>query len=375
MPMRNSPLSSNSFATVLVSWICVATTFLAVGCSDRAGVNGGVGKMETDDAGNVDLSSEVEDIEGAISIDGSSTVAPISTAAAESFEKAFRNVRVTVAISGTGGGFERFAGGETDISDASRPIKADELKECKEHGVEFVELPIAYDGLSIVVNKDNDFVENLTIDQLKIIFLKEGGAKTWRDVNPEWPDTQIKIYAPGTDSGTFDYFFGDVVAKNEESEHPRDDMSVSEDDNNLVNGVAGEKGAIGFFGASYYFANTDKLKAVKIVNPETGKPVGPSATTIEDGSYAPFGRPLFLYVNVSSLKRPEVKQFVRFYLEHAGALAEEVNYVALPAEIYERATGHFENRLAGTHFLNAAMEKQSGTLAQLYRDDHLVGAE
>lgn len=354
-------------ANVPAMTICVAALFSAVGCRERSD--------SSEELGVNDLGSEVKNIEGAISIDGSSTVAPISTAAAEAFEKDFRNVRVTVAISGTGGGFGRFANGETDISDASRPIKADELAVCRKNGVRFVELPVAYDGLSIVVNPENDFVESLTIDQLKMIFLKEGGARTWQDVNPDWPDLKIKIYAPGTDSGTFDYFFGDVVAKNKDTEHPRDDMSVSEDDNNLVNGVAGEKGAIGFFGASYYFANRDKVKAVKIVNPETGQAIGPTAKSIEDGTYAPFGRPLFLYVNESSLRRPEVKQFVKFYLEHAGSLAEQVNYVALPAVIYQRATEHFENRQAGTHFLNTKMEKQTGTLSDLYQADRLVGAE
>ncbi len=370
MALRNSARQWFHFPPVLLCMIGLSLIFAAAGCRDHAGSD-----VTPEATGIDDFSSEVQDIEGAISIDGSSTVAPISTAAAESFEKDFQNVRVTVAISGTGGGFGRFALGETDISDASRPIKADELAECQKHGVGFVELPVAYDGLSIVVNKENDFIESLTVDQLKAIFLKEGGATTWQDVNADWPDTEIKIYAPGTDSGTFDYFFGDVVAKNKDIEHPRDDMSVSEDDNNLVNGVAGEKGAIGFFGASYYFANQDKIKAVKIVNPETGLAVGPTAETIEDGTYAPFGRPLFLYVNVKSLKRPEVKQFIKYYLQNAGTLAEQVNYVALPAAIYERATEHFENRLSGTHFLNSEMKKQSGTLAELYLADRLVGAE
>lgn len=370
MPQRTPRMRWSRLANVVAMSFCLVAMLSAGGCHEKPGPTDDLGGGSQDR-----LSSEVKDVEGAISIDGSSTVAPISTAAAESFEKDFRNVRVTVAISGTGGGFGRFANGETDISDASRPIKADELAACQKNDIRFVELPVAYDGLSIVVNRQNDFVESLTIAQLKTIFLKEGGAKTWRDVNPEWPDTQIKIYAPGTDSGTFDYFFGDVVAKNKDSEHPRDDMSVSEDDNNLVNGVAGEKGAIGFFGASYYFANKDKIKAVKIVNPETGQAVEPTAQTIEDGTYAPFGRPLFLYVNETSLRRPEVKQFIKYYLEHAASLAEQVNYVALPAEIYERATKHFENRLAGTHFLDSQMMKQSGTLSELYQADHLVGTE
>lgn len=370
MPLEKRRTHHFTLANASALSVCFGILFLTSACRDRsnAGAESGL-------TGPGDLASEIQDIQGAVSIDGSSTVAPINTAAAESFEKDFRNVRVTVAISGTGGGFGRFARGETDISAASRPIKADELAACQKNAVRFVELPVAYDGLSIVVHRENDFVDSLTIDQLKMIFLKEGGAEIWRDVHPDWPDLPIKIYAPGTDSGTFDYFFGDVVAKNQESEHPRDDMSVSEDDNNLVNGVAGEKGAIGFFGASYYFANEDKVRAVKIVNPRTGQAVGPSATSIEDGSYAPFGRPLFLYVNVQSLRRPEVKQFMKFYLEHAPSLAAQVNYVALPADIYTRARDHVENRRAGTHFLDANRNKQTGPLSENYQTDRLVGAE
>ncbi|MBC8874326.1 MAG: PstS family phosphate ABC transporter substrate-binding protein [Planctomycetes bacterium] len=318
-----------------------------------------------------DGGSELTQIEGQVVIDGSSTVAPISEAAAEEFEKEFTKVRVTVATSGTGGGFKRFTKGETDISDASRPIKDSEFAACKSNGVPFVELPIAYDGLSIVVNRENDFIEQLTVEELKKIFLREAGAKTWKDVNPEWPDLAIKIYAPGTDSGTFDYFFGDVVAKDEENEHPRDDMSVSEDDNVLVTGVAGEKGAIGFFGASYYFANIDKIKAVKIVNPD-GKAVAPTRETIASGEYAPFSRPLFIYVKLDSLKRPEVKQFIEFYLKNAASLATKVDYVPLPDEIYELARNHYQDRLTGTHFLTREMEKRSGTIAELYTSENLV---
>ena len=319
-----------------------------------------------------DLGGELKQIEGKVVIDGSSTVAPISEAAAEAFEAEYPNVKVTVATSGTGGGFKRFTKGETDISDASRPIKDSEFKSCKENNVSFVELPVAYDGLSIVINKDNDFVDQLTVDNLKKIFLQEGGAKTWKDVNPEWPEVAIKIYAPGTDSGTFDYFFGDVVAKDEDNEHPRDDMSVSEDDNVLVTGVAGEKGAIGFFGASYYFSNKDKIKAVKIVDPKTGNAVAPTPQTIESGEYAPFSRPLFIYVKSDAMKRPEVKQFVNFYLENAGDLAKKVDYVALPDEVSEVVQAHFDDRLTGTHFMTAKLEKRVGALTELYTTDSLV---
>lgn len=319
-----------------------------------------------------DGQSELTDIEGSIAIDGSSTVAPISEAAAEAFEKEFSRVKVTVATSGTGGGFKRFTKGETEISDASRPIKDSEFKACQENGVSFVELPVAYDGLSIVINKDNDFVDQLTIDELKKIFLQEGGAKTWKDVRSTWPEVAIKIYAPGTDSGTFDYFFADVVAKDEENEHPRDDMSVSEDDNVLVTGVAGEKGAIGFFGASYYFANVDKIKAVKIVDPKTGNAVAPTAESIESGEYAPFSRPLFIYVKGDAINRPDVKQFVQFYLENAPELAVKANYVALPPEIYDDAKSRFAEGKFGTHFMTSELEKRSGPVSELYKLENLV---
>jgi phosphate transport system substrate-binding protein len=348
--------------------VCAFLLTTLVGCDD-------VTTSDSQSDSSDDISSELTQIQGEVAIDGSSTVAPISEAAAEQFEKKFQNVKVTVATSGTGGGFKRFTKGETDISDASRPIKDSEFKACKENGVSFVELPIAYDGLSIVINKDNDFVDRLTVEQLKKIFLTEGGAKTWKDVDPTWPNLTIKIYAPGTDSGTFDYFFGDVVAKDEDNEHPRDDMSVSEDDNVLVTGVAGEKGAIGFFGASYYFANKDKIKAVPIVNPKTGDAVSPTRETIETGSYAPFSRPLFIYIKSDSMKRAEVKQFVKFYLENAPSLAEKVDYVPLPADIYETVQTHFDDRLSGTHYLTPEMEKRIGSLKEIYTADNLVGIE
>ncbi|TWU23194.1 Phosphate-binding protein PstS precursor [Novipirellula galeiformis] len=353
--------------TVAVCFVCLAL----IGCGPTATTPSSTPSGTAPDLG----ASELTEIEGAVAIDGSSTVAPISEAAAEAFGKTFKNVRVTVAISGTGGGFGRFTNGEIDISDASRPIKDSEFKACQAKGVSFVELPIAYDGLSIVINKDNDFVDQLTIDELKKIFLREGGAKSWKEVNPAWPDVAIKIYAPGTDSGTFDYFFGDVVAKDSDNEHPRDDMSVSEDDNVLVTGIAGEKGAIGFFGASYYFANVDKIKAVKIVDPKTGEAVGPTPETIESGQYAPFSRPLFIYVNTDSMKRPEVKAFLKFYLKEAGKLAEMVDYVALPPSIYEVVQTHYEERITGTHYLTEALEKRTGPLAELYTTESVVDIE
>lgn len=322
----------------------------------------------------------IADLEGKIVIDGSSTVAPISIRASDDFRKKCPKVSVPVGVSGTGGGFKRFTKGETDISDASRPIKFEEFKQCEKNGVKFIELPVAYDGLTIAVAKDNNFIETLTVDQLKKIFLasKSDGsfsnAKSWTEVDSSFPDAPIKIFAPGTDSGTFDYFKEVVVGK-DESASIREDMSVSEDDNQLVQGIANNKGAIGFFGASYYFSNMDKLKAIKIVNPESGEPVEVSAENIESGKYSPFSRPLFIYVNAKSARRPEVKVFVTEYLKNAGELAKAVDYVGLPEEITKVAMDHFRKYKTGTHFWDAEGEKKDGALAELYTVDNLLKLE
>ena len=303
---------------------------------------------------------------------------PITIAADAAFRKIAPKVTVPVGISGTGGGFKRFTKGETDISDASRPIKYTEFEKCKANEVSFIEIPVAYDGLTIAVGISNDFVEELTVDQLKKIFLadkKDGSfvnAKTWKDLNADWPATEIKIFSPGTDSGTFDYFKEVVVGKSKSSMR---DMSVSEDDNVLVQGIAKTEGAIGFFGASYYFANKDKLKAVKIVNPESGKAVEVSAENIESGAYAPFSRPLFIYVNAESAKRPEVKVFVNYYLDNAVELAAKVKYVGLPKEIGAAAKKHFQRRKTGTHFWvlkDGKPTKREGSLVENYTVDNLL---
>lgn len=312
---------------------------------------------------------EVAGLSGNVEIDGSSTVYPISEAAADQFGKDFPKVRVTVGESGTGGGFKRFAKGETDISDASRPIKHAEFEQCQATNVEFIELPLAYDGLTIVVNPANDWVEELSVGQLKKIFGAEGTAAKWSDVNPEWPDSEISIYAPGADSGTLDYFKEVVAGK---TGALRADMSTSENDNQLVTGVASEEAAIGFFGAAYYFANQDKLKALKITNPDTGTGVPPTPATIESGEYAPFSRPLFIYVNAASLKRPEMKKFVSFYLDNAAKFSEAVGYVALPVEVYDSAKKHLSERLTGTHYLTGDGEKRVGALPEIYKMDNLL---
>ena len=340
-------------------WALMGAMVLAVaaGCPD-----GGSG---SDGTGGSDLSGQVK-------IDGSSTVYPISEAAATKFGKDFPSVRVTVGVSGTGGGFKKFTKGDTDISDASRPIKQGELDACISSGVEFIELPVAYDGLSIVVNPKNSFVEQLTVDELKKIFRDDGAANTWQDVNPEWPAEEIKIFAPGTDSGTFDYFKEVVLGKDEDAAI-RADMSVSEDDSVLVTGVAGDEYSIGFFGAAYYFTNKDKLKAVKIVNPDTGDTGAAAPEATESGGYAPLRRPLFIYVTVKSLDRLEVEEFVTFYLDAAADLAKEVHYVALPETIYDQARTNLIQRNTGTHFLTETGESRSGSLSETFKPENLAG--
>jgi len=306
--------------------------------------------------------SNLKRLSGVIRIDGSSTVYPITEAVAEEFAEAAPRVKVTVGISGTGGGFKRFTVGETDISDASRPIKAAEYEAAVSNGVEFIEIPVAYDGLSVVVNKDNYWVDYLTVDELKMMFLDGGRVQTWRDVRPEWPEAPIAFYSPGTDSGTFDYFKEVVAGK---TGSIRSDMQVSEDDNVLVRGVLGDKNSIGFFGASYYFENEDKLKVVPIDNGDG--PIEPTPETIENGTYEPFSRPLFIYVNAESAREPHVKAFVEFYFEEGPALAEEVGYVRLPRMVYDRAIRNFRTGRTGTQFLDAAGNKIRGGVTEVYR--------
>ena len=309
-----------------------------------------------------DRGADLSKMTGSIKVDGSSTVEPISSAVAEAFAEVAPSVRVTVATSGTGGGFKRFVTGDLDISDASRPIKKDEVDVASSNAVEFIELPVAYDGLSIVVNKKNTFVDKLTIDDLKKIFLESTAAKTWKDVRPEWPDKPIKVFSPGTDSGTFEYF-KEVVAGKEGS--IRRDISVSEDDNVLVRGVAGDENAIGYFGFAYYWENKDKLKVVKI---DGGKgPVEPNHETIEKGTYAPFSRPLFIYVSTKAAARPEVKAFVNFYLDQAHEVVEQVGYVQLPQSIYAVAKKNFANAKTGTQFLGPDGKSKHGPLSEIYK--------
>ena len=306
--------------------------------------------------------SQLATLKGEIRVDGSSTVYPITEAVAEDFSKAAKGVRTTVGVSGTGGGFKRFCKGETDISNASRPITKTEAETCKGANIEFVELPVAYDGLCIAISKQNTWATKLTVDQIKKIYSASGTAKTWKDLDSAWPDRAIKVYSPGTDSGTFDYFKEVTVGKDGKV---RSDMSVSEDDNVLVNGVAGDRDAIGYFGFAYYVENKDKLVAVAV---DDGKgAVLPTDATILDGSYEPFSRPVFIYVNRKSADRPEVGAFVDFYLQQAAALSKEVGYTPLPDSIYGTARTNWKARRTGTQFLDAKGDKVSGSLANVYK--------
>jgi len=299
---------------------------------------------------------------GSVRIDGSSTVYPITEAVAEEFfYEGYRDVKVTVGFSGTGGGFKKFAAGEIEIADASRPIKATEMASLESAGIAFIELPIAYDGLCVVVNPANTWADSLTVDEIKRIFLDGSTVETWSDVRPNWPDVPIELYAPGTDSGTFDYF-KEVIAR--DSGAIRGDMSVSEDDNILVRGVAGNRNAIGFFGIAYYLENRDKLRSVPIDG--GAGPIKPTHETVEDGSYAPFSRPLFIYVNAASAQEPQVAAFVDFYLENAQELANDVGYVGLPNHIGMKVRRVWERRETGTRFLTDSGEKVHKPLRELY---------
>jgi phosphate transport system substrate-binding protein len=288
--------------------------------------------------------------EGIIKIDGSSTVYPITEAVAEEFQKATKGAtKVTVGISGTGGGFKKFCRNETDISDASRPILKKEMDACKEAGVQYIELPVAYDALTVVVNPQNDWLKSITVEELKKMWAPEaqGAVTKWNQVNPAWPDKEIKLFGPGADSGTFDYFTEAIVGKSKSS---RGDFTASEDDNVLVQGVARDKYAIGYFGFAYYAENSKKLKAVPIVE-KAGKPaVAPSFDAVKNGTYQPLSRPIFIYVNAKSMEKPEIREFVEFYLKNAPRLVKEVKYVPLPETAYNLAMENFKKKKLGTGF-------------------------
>lgn len=284
-----------------------------------------------------------------IKIDGSSTVYPITEAVAEEFQAA-KKIKVTVGISGTGGGFKKFCRGETDISQASRPILKKEMDACKEAGIQYIELPVAYDGLTVVVNKNNDFIKSISVDELKKMWepAAQGKIKTWNQVNPAWPNTALKLFGAGSDSGTFDYFTEAIVGKAKSS---RGDYTASEDDNVVVQGVASDKGSLGYFGFAYFEENQDKLKAIPIVAKKGAPAVMPSIEAVKNGTYQPLSRPLFIYVNATAgAFKPEVKAFIDFYLANAPQLVTEVKYIPLPANEYAAVTKHWKGLKAGTGF-------------------------
>ncbi len=285
-----------------------------------------------------------------VKIDGSSTVYPITEAVAEEFQKAKKNaIKVTVGISGTGGGFKKFCRGEIDIANASRPILKKEMEACKEAGIEYIELPVAFDALTVVMNPKNAFLKELTVEQLKAIWepAAQGKITRWNQVNPAWPDAPIKLFGAGADSGTFDYFTEAIVGKAKSS---RGDYTASEDDNVLVQGVSRDVNAIGYFGYAYYAENTGKLKAVPIVE-KAGKPgVLPSEETVIKGSYQPLSRPIFVYINPKSLDKPEIREFVEYYMKNAPKLIKEVKYVPLPAKAYTVNMEHVDKKKKGTVF-------------------------
>jgi phosphate transport system substrate-binding protein len=286
--------------------------------------------------------ADLSKLTGEIVADGSSTVGPITQAVAEEFNGAAPDVKISVDISGTGGGFERFCKGETDIQDASRLIKDAEATACADAGVEYLEFEVAYDGLTVVVNENNTTVTCLDMATLKLLWQKENPAMTWADLNAEWPAETISLYGPGTDSGTFDYFVETVLGEDGEI---REDFTPSEDDNVLVEGVANDENALAYFGHAYFEENQDLLNAVAI---DGGNGcVEPTTEGIQDGTYAPLSRPLYVYVKEESLARPEVQEFMKFYIANAPELAPEVGFVASPDEAYVADAAELEAALGG----------------------------
>jgi len=298
-------------------------------------------------AGIAGVASADANLKGSIKIDGSSTVYPITEAIAEEFMAENPNVRVTVGVSGTGGGFKKFSAGETDVSDASRPVKEKEIQAMQGNGIDFIELPVAFDGIAVCVSADNSFIDYLTTEELKRMWEPEADGKVthWNQIRSSFPNKPIKLYGPGTDSGTFDYF---TKAINGEERACRSDFTGSEDDNVLVQGIAGNTNAIGYFGFAYLMENMDILRAVPIKH--EGKTVSPSMDTINNGTYAPLSRPIFIYVSTVSMDRAEVDEFIHYYLENAADIVPDVGYVPLPEEIYELGIEQFEDGVTGSIF-------------------------
>lgn len=325
----------------LISVVLLAGALALVGCNNASNSSAG-----TADAGGNTATEGGAKLSGTIVVDGSSTVYVVTEKVADGFMTKNPDVSIEIGISGTGGGFKKFGAGETDISNASRPIAADEIEGAKKNNVEFFEVPVAYDGLTVVVNKENTWVDSLTVEELKKIWEPTSKVKTWADVRAGWPATPIKLYGPGTDSGTFD-FFTKVIMGEEGAARP--DFTPSEDDNVLVTGVAGDKGALGYFGYAYYLENQDKLRAVPI---DAGNgPVAPTADTILSQEYKPLSRPEFIYVKSTAMERPEVKAFVEFYLSPDGQkLIQESGYVPFKPEVYTAILARVNEGTKGSVF-------------------------
>ncbi|MFD1363045.1 PstS family phosphate ABC transporter substrate-binding protein [Lentibacillus salinarum] len=316
------------FVTLALAFLLV----LLAACGNAEGNDNG------EESGNAEGGNSEENADSGggtteVLVDGSSTVFPIMEAVAEESQTENPDARVNIGTSGSGGGFEKFAAGETHISNASRPIKEEEKQAVEDAGIEYTEFEVALDGLSIVVNQENDWVDQLTIEELNKMWSVDGNVETWADVREGWPEEEIEFYSPGADSGTFDYFSEVVLG---EEGQIRQDASLSEDDNVLVQGVTGSPNAIGYFGYAYYAENTDKLKAVPIVN-DNGEAVTPSQETVQSGEYNPFSRPLFIYVKHEALQDESVYNFAKYTLENVGRAAEDVGYVAKPDSDYEQA--------------------------------------
>jgi phosphate transport system substrate-binding protein len=314
-------------ATVVVGLLALSIVIAACG----GAASGGQQEEEKGDSG----------ASGQIAVEGSSTVLPITQAAAEGFRQQNSEVDITVGGAGTGDGFEAFCAGDTQISDASRPIKDEEAQRCEQAGVEYIELAVALDALTVVVNPRNDFAQDITLEQLRTLWepSAEGQVTTWNQVNPEWPGQQISLYGPGSQSGTFDFFTEKVNGKEDES---RTDYQASEDDNVLVQGVAGDPNALGYFGFGYFEQNQQRLKALTVDG------IAPSVETAQSGEY-PLSRPLFIYVNAQDLdEQPELEQFVQFYLENLNEFVEQAQYVALSDPAIQEARERFENRTGGS---------------------------
>ena len=286
--------------------LLVASTIMLMSCGGGASTNS---------------SESAAKLSGEVVVDGSSTVAPVTQAVAEEFAKENSEVNVSVGISGTGGGFKKFVKGEIDISDASRPIKPEEAEEAKKNGIEYLELKVGLDGLTVVTNKENTWAKDVSVEDLKKIWTDGSTVKTWKDVNPAWPAEPIKLYGPDQDSGTYDYFIEEILGKDGKI---RKDYSPSSDDNQLVQGVEGDKGALGYFGYAYYLEQKDKLKALSING------ISPSDETVKNGTYKPLSRPLYIYINKKSFtEKAQVKSFVQFYIKNAAELVKSSGYVPL----------------------------------------------